>query len=222
MPQSQSSVVYDGLPISSGGAHAINRLDTRSALDAWRNFLAQRGHVVEVRAHIRIDDAPPTASPAAQRLIDREFPTPVHASYPFVRSVPANRLDEAVSLMAAIEPQPTNEWGDAAVILQPEADFLLLDPGGRGLWPFQGQEHFGGFVTPGGVKLGLSSARVNIGSARSMGLMLSVPEATDSDMEALRPWLQEHLPFRLSRKHWTRWILNRNGITYRARRIHVA
>lgn len=201
MPQRESAVVYDGLPISSGGAHAINRLDPVGALDAWRHFLVNCGHVTHLKATIRVAEAPgPPISPAVRRLLDESFPTAL-PTFPFLRSVPSERLEEAVSFMARIDPQPTDEWGNAAVLLQAEADFQLLQPLEPVLWPAQGRELFGGFVTPAGVRLGVSSARINIGAARSMGLMLTIPDASDADLDAIRLWLQDHLPFRLSRKH---------------------
>ena len=71
------------------------------------------------------------------------------------------------------------------------------------------------------MPLGVSSVRLGIDNSRSMGLMLTIPAATDADLALLRPWLQENLPFRLSSRHWTRWTLNKNGKTYRPKRLQL-
>ena len=55
----------------------------------------------------------------------------------------------------------------------------------------------------------------------AMGLTLTIPQATNVDLTTLRPWLQSHVPFRFSDKHWVRWTLNKNGSTYRPRRLDV-
>ena len=220
MPQCESVVVYDGLPISSGGAHSINRLSPDQALQAWRRFLQTCAQHVEVDAVIRVDDQPgPPASRQTLDRLDRAFPTRRETSVQ-LRHVPEDRIDQAVELMAEISPQPADQWGNAAVHLFIEARFLLRHPAdGGGLWPGQGRDQFGDFTTPSGVMLGISSARLTIGHARSMGLMLTLPMASDADLTLIRPWLQDHLPFRLSDKHWTRWTLNKNGNTYRPKRL---
>ncbi len=219
MPQFESAVVYDGLPIASGGAHAINRLSAREALTAWRGFLESRAHAVSVTGLLRVDNGPgPAADPGVLRALEAAFPT---RSESFVRlhPVPEGRIEDGVELMEEISPQPADRWGNVAVSLGFDAQFLLRSPQGDGPWPGQDRDLFGCFETPTGVRLGNSLGRLTINNRRAMGLMLSIPTATDDDLTVLRPWLQERLPFRLSDKHWTRWTLNKNGKTYRPKRL---
>ncbi len=67
--------------------------------------------------------------------------------------------------MSAISPQPADQWGNAAVGLFLSARFLLQSPDGTGLWPGQERALFGGFETPTGAALGISSVRLGIGNA---------------------------------------------------------
>ena len=221
MKQCESVVVYDGLPIGSGGAHGINRLTPGQALQAWRGFLDSCGQAPEVHGMFRVDNGPgPPADSRVKTLLDETFPSQGRSIHN-LRPVPQSRIDEAVELISAISPQPADRWGNAAVSLFLDAQFLLRNPGGTGPWPGQERALFGDFETPTGVPLGVSSVRLGIGNSRSMGLMLTIPSATDADVGRLHPWLQEHLPFRLSSKHWTRWTLNKNGKSYRPKRLQL-
>lgn len=222
MPQLQSAVVYDGLPISSGGAHAVNRLGPQQALATWRSFLASCTEADPAEAFFRIDKDVPGlhADRRLVRTIKEAFPER-HEAFSDRYAVPPSRLDEAIGLFERISPLPTDSWGNAPVWLHLDARFRLARPGGDGLWPGQDPERFGRFQTPAGADLGASSTRLYLSGRISMGLLLTVPEASDDDIAALRPWLQSHLPFRMSSKHWVRWTLNKNGRTYRPRRLDL-
>jgi hypothetical protein len=99
------------------------------------------------------------------------------------------------------------------------ADFRIRSPASQELWPGQDPDRFGRFVTPAGVRLGASSTRLILQAKRSMGLSVSIPRASDTDLAEVLPWLQAALPMRLSSKHWTRWTLTKNKRSYRGRKI---
>ena len=215
MGQLASAVAYDGLPISSGGAHGLGRISARDALDAWQHFVHTCALPKVTQCRFILPHTPELdVGPAVAALIQSRFPGG-GSSFP----VPLARLDEAVDLLESIEPQPTNQWGMAPVWFGVQADLLLMAPHGSEPWPCQNRALFGGFETPAGVQLGTSSTRLYLQAKRSMGLTLSLPEASDGDLAEFIPWLQGNLPFRLSIKHWTRWTLTKNGRTYRGRRI---
>jgi hypothetical protein len=134
--------------------------------------------------------------------------------------VPMDQFDQALQLFESLSPQPVDEWGNAPVWLAAYSEFQLLSPQDGQTWPGQDPVLFGGFETPAGVKLGVPSVRLNLHARMSMGLSLSIPEATDEQLMEIIPWLQANLPFRLSAKHWTRWTLARNAKTYRGERIY--
>lgn len=208
-------MAYDGLPISSGGAHALGRISARDSFSAWLGFLDKRTEASPISCWFSFPVTPGlTADPGVAQLIMQEFPGG-HDRHP----VPWDRVDDALSVFESLEPLPANQWGMAPVWLWFNADFRLRLPGGQGLWPGQDPGRFGHFVTPAGVRLGASSTRLILEAKRSMGLSLSIPRASDADLVEMVPWLQAALPMRLSSRHWTRWILTKNKRSYRGRKI---
>jgi hypothetical protein len=212
--QIQSAVVYDGLPISSGGAHGLGRTSIHDAFSSWRGFLESCTIADAVSCYFHLPHTP-ELEPARRtvRKIRKAFPAKGHR-FP----VPPDRIHEALDLMASLEPLPTNPWGMAPIWLSADAAFSLKTPAGN-IWPNQNPTAFGAFETPTGVTLGTSRTTLHLEARRSLGLHLSIPEATDEDLTTLIPWLQAHLPFRLSPNHWTRWTLTKNNRTYRSHRL---
>jgi hypothetical protein len=214
--QAESAVAYDGLPISSGGSHKLGRISPRQALTAWQGFLDACTQPSPVSCWFDLPMTPElTVEPAVVARLSAMFPERTRDRFP----VPRDGIDQAVDLIESIEPQPTNQWGMAPVWLWFTADFQLLRPDGSGVWPGQDPARFGHFQTPAGITLGASSTRLVLQARRSLGLSLSIPEASDEDLQRVVPWLQNHLPMRLSAKHWARWTLTKNGRTYRGKKI---
>jgi len=211
----ESAVAYDGLPISSGGAHGLGRISASDALRAWLRFLDMRTEASPVSCWFDFPMTPRLAvDPKVVRRIAREFPAS-RGRHP----VPWDRAGDALSIFESLEPLPANQWGMAPVWLWFTADFRIRSPRSQELWPGQDPGRFGHFVTPGGVKLGSSSIRLALQAKRSVGLSLSIPRASDTDLAEIVPWLQAALPMRLSAKHWTRWTLTKNKHSYRGRKI---
>jgi hypothetical protein len=219
MPQLDSVVVYDGLPIRSGGGHGIQRLDSVAALDAWRAFLDICTHNPAVQTRFEIDESRKPSRAVLRQLKSQfgdqhEWLTPW---YPF----PPSRLNEALAWLERVLPVVTHADGQSSVQLAADANFHLRRADG-GVWEGQESEQFGNFTTPGGALLGVSATRLTLSAQRSMSLTLSLPLATDEEAKQARSWLQPHLPFRISDKHWTRWTLDANGRTYRPRRLDLS
>ena len=103
----ESAVAYDGLPISSGGAHSLGRLTSRQAYRAWRRFLDECAHDEHVEVYF---DLPHTPSLRVKRdvvrTIARAFGKP--AAFSKRIDVPLDRAEEALLVLESIEPQPTN------------------------------------------------------------------------------------------------------------------
>jgi hypothetical protein len=214
----ESAVAYDGLPISSGGAHALGRISARDALTGWLRFLETCTEASPIESYFDFPVTPGlTVDAAVVQAVECGFPRDPGR---FKRlSVPWSRVEDALSLFESLEPLPTNERGMAPIWLWFTAELRLRSPWATALWPGQDPELFGHFQTPGGVVLGASSTRLILQAKRSVGLSLSIPQATDGDLDEIVPWLQASLPMRLSRKHWTRWTLTKNGKSYRGRKI---
>lgn len=218
MCRAQSAVVYDGLPLSAGGAHGLGRVTARGALRSWVGFLNARTESSPVVGWFDFPDTPGLAlSPDLRRQIEVAFPSQGQRC-----AVPWARADEAIDLFESVEPLLVNEWGMAPVWLWFTADIRLLQPETGEPWPGQDRALFDNFVTPGGVELGASSTRLILQAKKSIGLSLSIPHATDSDLDTYMPWLQASLPLRLSSKHWSRWTATKRDDSYRGHRVALA
>lgn len=214
----ESCVAYDGLPISSGGAHGLGSITASDASAAWQHFLNVCTVPSPVRSWFDFPQTPDLSVPfRVRRQVKKAFPK--HPDYFGSYAVPPDRIPEAVALFESFDPVPINQYGMAPIWLWFSADFRLRAPHSAELWPGQDPALFGGFETPAGVRLGSSSARLSVQGKRGFGLSLSIPEATDEDLEELIPWLQDALPMRLSSKHWTRWTLTKDQRSYRGRKI---
>jgi hypothetical protein len=214
----ESCVAYDGLPISSGGAHGLGAISASNAYAAWLHFLDVCTAPSTVRSWFDFPQTPDLAAPRQLvRSVNKAFPQ--DSRYSGRYAVSPDRISEALMLFESFEPLPTNQWGMAPIWLWFAADFRLRTPNSSELWPGQDPALFGHFETPGGVSLGASSARLSLQGKRSFGLSLSIPNATDSDLREVVPWLQSALPMRLSSKHWTRWTLTKSHRSYGGRKI---
>jgi hypothetical protein len=212
----ESAVVYDGLPISSGGAHALGRISVRDAFDAWHRFLESCTEGSPITCWFDFPATPGLAvDPELVGRVESAFAGGPGGRHP----VPLDRVDTALSLFESLEPLPVNQWGMAPVWLWFTSEFRMRSPTSPDVWPGQDPGRFGEFQTPSGVLLGASSSRLILQAKRSIGLSLSIPEASDTDLAEIVPWLQAALPMRLSAKHWTRWTLTKNGRSYRGRKI---
>lgn len=214
--QCESAVVYDGMPISSGGAHGLGRIGAREAWSAWSSFLSTRTLSGPVRAYFDLPNTP-------ELLVDPRVRTAIQEAFPAEGRrfpVPETRIADALDLLTSFEPQPANPWGMAPVWLVFVSDFALRAGDGT-VWPDQDPVRFGSFQTSTGVRLGASTTKLSLQAKRSMGLLLSIPNATDDELAELKPWLQQGLPFKLSSKHWSRWTLAKNGRTYRGRKLVI-
>lgn len=211
-------MAYDGLPISSGGAHGLGRISARDALNAWLRFLGMCTETSSLSGWFDFPLTPGlTVDPKVVRLIARKFPGGRSRHL-----VSWDQADNALSIFESLEPLPANPWGMAPVWLCFTADFRIRSPRSQELWPGQDPSRFGHFVTPGGVKLGASSTRLMLQAKRAVALSLSIPQASDTDLAEIMPWLQAALPMRLSAKHWTRWTLTKDKRSYRGRKIEPA
>ena len=211
-----SAVAYDGLPVSSGGAHTLRRTSAARAFAAWMHFLDACTEASPIRCWFDFPRTPELrVDPALVERIAREFPADQDGRH----SVARTRFDDALARFESLKPLPVNASGMAPIWLWFTAECRLRSPHGSALWPGQDPARFGEFETPGGVRLGASSARLILHARPLLGLRLSIPEASDDDLAAFVPWLEAALPMRLSSKQWTRWTLTANGRSYRGRRI---
>jgi hypothetical protein len=134
----------------------------------------------------------------------------------------AEEIPQALDLLRTLEPLPRHAYLGSAISIAAQARFLLRDPDTGRLLEGQGAALYGRQEADVDRLLGESflSVRLSGSSTCSLFLSLPFPDATP-EAKAYVTRLEVSLPFRMSRKHWTRWQLNKAGTRYYRRRIDV-
>jgi hypothetical protein len=209
-----AAVTYVGLPVSSGGAHSLMRMSRRAAYERTMAFLnACTEPARDVDYRFRVHDAPGLARSTPLDLA-------VRRRFGIDAVLPAERVPAALDFLDEIDPQPANEYGMVPVWFWAECRFRILDPAtGR---PLLGQDpaRFQGVEYAWRVPLGTNGLRLILNDHAALGIELCIPDADEELRGRVVPWLQEHLPFRFSAKHWRVWTPTKSG-SYTARRLIV-
>ena len=217
-PAGPSAVTYDGLPLSAGSAHGLGRMPVRAAHARMLAFLERCTEPVEPLEYcFRIHDVPGLRdNPTLRQEVARRF-FDGHTRFPFQ---PAE-ADRALDFLVSQQPQPTNEYGMAPLWLWMVTRVRLRDPDTGVLLPGQDPERFGLCQADGDILLGTSRVQLVLDNSARISVGFSFPDLEDDQLRELVPRLQEHLPFKLSRKHWKRWTPAKNGNGYLGRRISL-
>jgi hypothetical protein len=232
----EALVVYDGLPIASGGAHHLGRQSltaTRSCLESFLLDCTDRGQPDGVQLILYES----TSVPSSFSTTIKERVTPVYglpkrrqavtgkngSLWTNTWTIAPAQLSAAADWLATQLPLPRIHCvAGEPLVLGVEATFKLRDPRSGDVLPFQGTEHYSGQKYGGGVPLGLSRLYSRLSDRSTWALCLSLPFTQVS--EELRTYLvalRDYLPFRLSATHWTRWQLNAEGTRYYPRKVKV-
>lgn len=215
-------VTYDGLPAAAGGAHALrvkNPADARGRvarfLDACTQAAGPQRWAFQVATGGDPDASDALRTVATERLGGPSRRAQTHTEWG-VRDDDA--VDELLAALAAAGPQTTRYGAPLAALTQSVA-VHLLDPGSGEPWSDLDPETFGGFAVDGyGRLLGASGVRAAYGtSVSTLSLWLNLP--ADGRLVPAAQHLQEHLPVRLSSKHWRRWAPTRAGDGYRSTKV---
>lgn len=212
-------VTYDGLPAASGGAHGLRARRPEAALAQVRAFLdactvADRDPVWSLVVSADGDGSADLAETARAALGGPRERTRTGSTW----GVAADAVPRALDLVAAAGPDARTRYGHPLATLTCTVPVRLLDPATGAPSAGVTSEDCGGFAVDGyGRLLGASGVRATVGtSASSLSLWLNLP-ADDRLVPGARH-VQEHLPFRLSAKHWRRWVPTRTG-GYRSVRL---
>jgi hypothetical protein len=133
--------------------------------------------------------------------------------------VRADDVDTTLDVLSGADSAAVTAHGHPLAALVWNAQVALVDPATRA--PYEGidAEAFGRFAVDGyGRLLGASGVRATFGTtASSLSLWLAFPAGDRLQRAAAH--VQEHLPFRMSTKHWRRWSATKDGQSYRAAKI---
>jgi hypothetical protein len=215
------AVTYDGLPISSGGAHSLGRMSRREAFDRTSQFLATRTEVVDrIDSYFVANDVPDLGR---VRQLEHELERRFGTRRGFLQPKPgridveSDRIWDALDYLDEIDPQPTNRWGMAPIWFWMSAKVRILDPTtGRPL-PGQDPGQYGGVWYAAGVPLGTSDVRLILHNTAQLGINLCITKTDEPALGKIVPWLQQALPCKLSTRHWLGWSATKTG-SFRGRR----
>ena len=98
------------------------------------------------------------------------------------------------------------------------AQFRLLDPQTGKPLPGQDPGRYVGVDYEYAIPLGTSGLDLFLDNKAALRIWLCLPDADPELMGRAVPWLQEHLPCKLSPKQWRSWTLTRTG-TFKGRRM---
>lgn len=228
-------ISYDGLPIASGGGHGLGRIGARAAFDAVERFLAactKTTAPVRVTITVRFEDhTQPTliaalhASAASQLGVRLDEVDQNMYGGTMVQRWPVStkRAADTLEWLAGAKGLPKTPLGDAASVAL-DYDLRLKAMKGSAALPFQKPDNYCCQAYDGyGVKLGRSGCRIVLGESRSsMSAILFLPfEEPGPELWQYARFLQSHLPFRFSHKHWKHWRLTRKGNSYVGRHIEA-
>lgn len=229
----QAIVTYDGLPISSGGAHGIRRKDRKAIWRQMSRFLGMfttYSEPEETRLVLfegkRVDHQ---FFEQAYRLVANRFGRGERRSWlsgpegeedQLIWRVSGDNIDGSLDLMQELDPFSDRLGGP--LFLGVRATFLLCDPDTGAVFPGQGSELYGGQEADRTLPLGVSVMYLRLANPSTCALFLSLPfPSVTRQVTEYAARLDASLPFRLSPKHWARWQLNAQGTRYYKRRIGV-
>ena len=204
-------LVYDGLPVSHGGAHQLSRLPAERVFDYLLRFLDSCTADAGLACALQLYSSVPPGDSArdiklVHRAAKREFgwsKRRLVASGPngakdYVHSwaLDSGDLSRAVA-WAKQQAQPVVAFLGPALIVSVQARFVLRDPRSGQVLAHQDAAAYGRQDWDGwGHLLGESSLHVRLSQASTWSTILSLPfEDLTDDVRALIDAFQEHLPF---------------------------
>lgn len=215
-------VTYDGLPAAAGGAHSLR---TKKPDVAWAKVQEFVAACAQLTATPRLTFEVWSGGPAnvterftayaSEHLGGARSRARTHTEW----AVGTAAVEATLEVLADAGPDAVTQYGQPIASLVWSADVLLIAPVTGVPYEGIGPDDFGSFAVDGyGRVLGASGVRATIGTTgSSLSLWINLPG--DDRLSAAASHVQDHLPFRMSAKHWRRWVPTRDGSSYRATKI---
>ena len=225
-----SIITYDGLPLSSGGAHALRGRSPLAALAQVRHFISSCTDCVQPqKASVEVitgANVPAEFSVPLMERLTADLRAPRHhGSYGSGNTahfwpVAAAQIDALVELIEQASPLPVMPYRLQPITVGAVFKFHLLDAHSGAVLPWQGGAFYGNFSAVPGQLLGESHLYARISGRSTVSLFLSFPfEDVSEELLTTAGFVRAHLPFALSPNHWKRWRLTKNGKGYVGRRL---
>jgi hypothetical protein len=226
-----SIITYDGLPISSGGAHGLRTRSPKVALEQVRDFL-----------RICTDNSIPSdvfVEVILSRSFQNQFTVPLverltaqlgtairrHAGAEDIAyrwKLTADQIDEHVELIRHACPLPRHPFKIQPFVVAALFKFRLVSQETNVALPSQDVAYYGNFSPRPGQLMGESQLYARISEHSTVSLFLNFPfEEPSESFLAAAAYVQANLPFLLSPIHWKQWRLRKRGTGYSGRRIRV-
>ncbi|MGG7100107.1 hypothetical protein [Rhodococcus sp. 24CO] len=210
-------VTYDGLP---SGAHSLRVKRPDDAFQRLQTFLEACTEPVSLPSWTFeiYKGGPPVPTEQLSAIATELCGGPRHRSQTHTQwNVPPGSVNEALD--ALVDSDAVTTHGRSLAALTYSAPVRLIDPNTRVPYPDITPDAFGRYAVDGyGRILGESGMRATLGNAASsLSLWLNLP--ADQRLSPGARHLQDHLPFRLSAKHWRLWRPTRSGDSYRSNKI---
>lgn len=226
-----AAITYDGLPISSGGAHALRTRGFVETAKSLSNFVSR----------VSVD---PTPVDVALELLsggdlnDEEFSRLYndarsrYGTEKFTRGLgkyvghqwglDVNDFRDTANRLEAIRPISLTEYTGYQVVLHATWKLNFLRNDSEVPLPFQSRVDYDEFEVAWQIFLGESGMYARISEKSTAGIFLSLPfEEVSSECRELVGRIQNAFPVRLSAKHWKRWTLSKAGKSYVGRKIEA-
>lgn len=220
-------ITYDGLPISSGGAHTLRANGFAAAwahverfLEHCTDFERPEQIIIELLEGTRIPEA--FVSPLKQRFSERfsaRRTRRVGAAVGHQWSVEWESFAAVLQELDLLQPLP-DVPSPPPLTVNVTSAFHFVDPDTRRALPFQDPSDYPGRHAGDRTPLGTSRvfARLSTRSTLSVFFSLPFPHAGEEFLTYVE-FLQRHAPFRFSGAHWKIWTPAKKRGGYVGRRF---
>lgn len=226
-----ASITYDGLPISSGGAHSLR---TRGFVETARSL---SGFVTSVCVN-------PTPTDLTLELVNggevdeeefsrlRNEACRLYGLKKFTRGIgdyaghqwglDVNSLHETAARLEQLRPISLAGYAGWQIVLHATWELRFREDETQVPIPYQSRIHYNEFEFGWQMFLGESGMYSRISEKSTAAIYFSLPfEEVSADCLALVSRIQDAFPVPLSRKHWKRWSLTKSGNSYVGRKIEA-
>jgi hypothetical protein len=222
-----AAITYDGLPISSGGAHKLRTRGLVAGLNALQAFASAVSlDSVPRRLLVEVLEGKGIPDDFTRRLCSEfdgrftKFQSRGIGEFSGHQwSFEPEALMGIIEQLEALRPIPESAYAGYAAVVHVTWHLILADSNRQQI-PYQSAQDYLGFDTSFGQCLGRSFVYSGISEKTTAHLFLSLPfEQVTDDARQLASKIEAHFPTRLSPNHWKIWKLTKKGDKYIGRKI---
>jgi len=221
------AITYDGLPISSGGAHSLRQkgfVAAYAALQAFVDSISLEREPTSVSVELFDSGVGGFMHFLALRWeFSKRFRgkqgRAVGEHFGHQWEVQPSELGLLIHDLERLRPIPLVGYAGRSLVVHVYWKLILSDRTGEQL-PFQTRDSYMDFEAGFQLYLGESVMYARISENSTASLFLSLPfENVQPECIELADRINEAFPARLSTKHWKRWTLTKKGTSYLGRKI---